>query len=261
MKKKLLVTLLATALTLAAGSQAFAALFGDTELIRVAYDPSGSVEWATDLGSVTSLAASTNLTVGGGADAIKVSNITGATSFSDINVAYLAIHNDTLVAANRVSWVSGDPAAAPVSGARVFTPFQSRMGSLVNQYTNSGFTVQGTGSVANNNMSVGGYFFSMDLNSLISAGSFGTLIPAGTNPGGELNLAALATGGSVLQELYAFNGGLATNTKGIGVLSLRTNADGSTTINATATPIPPAFFLMGSGLLGLIGFKRKSSMA
>ena len=87
--------------------------------------------------------------------------------------------------------------------------------------------------------------------------SFGGLLTPAT---GEANLAALASGGSVSMELYEFQltgSGRSATVTTTDFMKITTNADGTTTVGTSATPIPPAFFLMGSGLLGMFGLRRK----
>ena len=78
----------------------------------------------------------------------------------------------------------------------------------------------------------------------------------------EARLTPLATGGYVDMSLYSFdifNGGLGmlvTNADGT-TFDIRTLANGYTEINPATVPIPPSMLLLGTGLLGLIGFRRK----
>jgi hypothetical protein len=46
----------------------------------------------------------------------------------------------------------------------------------------------------------------------------------------------------------------------LNVATIRTYADGTTQLNPTSvaqTPVPAAVYLLGSGLLGLVGIRRK----
>jgi hypothetical protein len=93
----------------------------------------------------------------------------------------------------------------------------------------------------------------------------------GTTPGtfggylqntAEANLAALATVGYVDQVLYYYGANPDGGTPGVQVGVLRTFADGSTMLNpmndpGASVPVPAAAYLFGSGLLGLIGLRRK----
>jgi hypothetical protein len=97
-------------------------------------------------------------------------------------------------------------------------------------------------------------------------GAIGNAITIATRPGTEASLGSLvgATSGSVTQNLYFLDNANGANKVGVSVATISTNFDGSTTIvtpNTAATPIPPAFFLMGSGLLGMFGLRRKNKVA
>ena len=257
------VMVFAMILTLAMGGQVFASvqsssLYGDSELIRVAYSPTGSVEWATDLGNVTTLATYSNQTVGGGSDAINIANITGAASLSDLFVAYFAIHNDAGSMANRVAWITFDNGLAtpPVSGAKWFQNFQTAAANVALTYSGNAFTVQGAGSIASNLEGTAGYFLSMDNADAGNAGRFGGVTTSANNPGGEQNLSTLSTGGSVEQELYSFTGATLNGTKtGVPVMTVTTNSDGSTTINAVTVPEPTTYLLLCASLMILVGVR------
>ena len=92
-------------------------------------------------------------------------------------------------------------------------------------------------------------------------GSMGNNINSATRMNTEASLDGLigSGSGSVTQALYFWDNITTTVTadkSGVEVARITTNADGSTVITAP-TPIPPAFFLMGSGLLGLLGLRRR----
>ena len=62
--------------------------------------------------------------------------------------------------------------------------------------------------------------------------------------------------------LYTFPGGvldtgLDANTDYAGVIRL--NSDGSVVLNPSAVPIPGSILLLGSGILGLFGIRRKKA--
>ncbi len=248
--KKYFGIFLAAMLMVGAAGQAMA-YFAEGQLIRVVYNHNGTVEVGTDLGSAASLAgtaANANLAVGGGAAAFSLGQVAGATNVDQLFVAYFGKINGSADA-----WLSGNPAAAPVSGARKFSGFSSDVTGMSTNYGSFGsMTVIGQQSHPNS------------FNSLFNDGGlqnynfFGGFIPL-KSPGGEMNLAALATVGYVDQTLYFFNtpdSALA----GVAKVTLRTMADGSTIINpGSAVPIPPSVLLLGSGLLGMIGIRRKIS--
>jgi hypothetical protein len=75
---------------------------------------------------------------------------------------------------------------------------------------------------------------------------------------GVANLADLNTVGYVEQYLYYY-GDPNTVAPGVPLMKLTTNADGTTTASAASAvvPIPAAVYLLGSGLLGLVGIRRR----
>jgi hypothetical protein len=74
------------------------------------------------------------------------------------------------------------------------------------------------------------------------------------------SLASLAgsTPAQVSQTLYYINDANAVGTSGIGKATIITS---NTDTVVLPTPIPPAFLLMGSGLLGMRGLRRKHNIA
>ena len=101
------------------------------------------------------------------------------------------------------------------------------------------------------------YFLNMDNGSTNGAGTMNGLLASGSGSV-EASLASLTTANPVQQGLWFTTSAGRGNTNGTNEnLVIQTNADGTTTINPNATPIPPAFFLMGSGLLGMFGLGRK----
>ena len=83
-----------------------------------------------------------------------------------------------------------------------------------------------------------------------------TLLAAAIQGAGGVSLSALLSGSasSVDQSLYYFDNANSAGATGIAKASVVTSA-GSTEI--LPTPLPPAIVLMGSGLLGALGLRRK----
>lgn len=93
-----------------------------------------------------------------------------------------------------------------------------------------------------------------------SQGALSNAINIATRVNTEANLAALVTGTatSVTQNLYHFtSANVAGSVADFNGVTITTSADGSSTV--TATPIPAAFYLMGSGLMGLVGLRRRKN--
>ena len=240
----------AALLALGMAGSAFAA-FQDLELIRVVYQRSGgTIEAATDLGNVNTLLASGG-TVGGGVNAFTV--VTGtAFDTSNLYVAYFAVDQ-----ANKHLWMSG-------TGPENIGSLKTSTVNAVTQALQSGYNLLTPTSPATSTVL-------QDTTALASW----KLKADGTNPGGyggaitsgaanvEASLATLASG-SVSQNLY-FWSNYGSSSAGVlqanagTTITILTNADGSSTVTpqTAATPIPPAFFLMGSGLLGMVGIRRR----
>ena len=225
MLKKIASIVAVAALSISAGN-AFAA-FADNELIRVVYERgTGATEQVTDLGSVSSLLS--------GSHSFSTGTIS-ATNASNLFVCYFAVDSTTAK-----MWVSSGN-SAPVSTGQVGT-VANRFASVYSYYNSLSAGANGvkTGLQSNTNS------FTSQLNA-----AQGTL--AGTITGNsEASLASLADGTAkeVTQTLYYING-----TDGAVAKALITTSSTATAI--TPTPIAPAFLLMGSGLLGLFGYRKK----
>src|SRR6266516_3691618 len=115
MMKKLVTIIAAALLTMGLAANAMAS-FNDGDLIRVVYNHGGSVEVATDLGSISSIQSGGSLST----SAFSLSQISGATTMGDLYVAYFA--KQYLGSGNiNNAWVGVDSASsAPVTGNRKF---------------------------------------------------------------------------------------------------------------------------------------------
>ncbi len=257
MKKKMIMLLAGAMMTLTAGNAM--AYFGgstvastDLILTRVVYDRAGTVEVATDLvynPATMSLSSDINKVVGGGAAAFSLSQFGAAASWDNLYVAYFAKQSAT----GNKGWLSGGETALTI-GARQNSAFNGNNSSVLGYYNNIGAANQTNIGVAGATKS---YYDIMNKGGA-SIGTFGAFI--NQQGAGEMSLAALANGNSVTQNIYYFANTAAAST-GVKVATMSTNADGSSTINAAQTPIPAAAYLLGSGLLGLLGLRRRGNKA
>ena len=89
--------------------------------------------------------------------------------------------------------------------------------------------------------------------------SISSLLASAVKGDASVNLAPLANGtaASVTQTLYYINDATTDGTPGIAKATIITSSD--TTV--ITTPIPPAFLLMSSGLVGLFGLRRKLTLS
>jgi len=252
MQKKMIVLLAGAMLTMAGAGNAFAYFTGD-DLIRVVYNATTGVETATDLGSITTiLADAANTVVGSGADAFTT-NGSPVSSFAGSSVAYFAVTGTAGL------YVSGNPTVgAPKNVNTQWTATQNALSAIDGTYASlGGSTVKSSTNPANNNS----YYILADQGGT-NPGVLGGVIKSTYVTGTEASLATLTGATPLSQTLYYFSAANLSGKTAVAELVLQTNADGSTTINpgaVAATPIPPSFFLMGSGLLGMIGLRRKKA--
>ncbi|HIJ88672.1 MAG TPA: hypothetical protein HPP97_13500 [Desulfuromonadales bacterium] len=257
MKKKMIMLIAAAMMTLSAGS-AFAANFANMDLIRVITDKTtgSTLEIATDLGSITTLASLAPNTIVGGGVADAFTNYIGTASLSNLSVQYFAVNRTSALAGQM--WIGLDSVVTSTSTAGL-AAIQNKYAitsttASVNKYYNS---INPTAStvVANstNAASLSG------TNGSTTLGSYAGYTGLNSSDAVQ-SLANLATA-SVATTIWSYGpGNMGLAYTGVKVLDLTTNADGSTTINAVATaatPIPAAAWLLGSGLMGLFGLRRK----
>jgi len=245
MKKKIVTLLAGALLTTALAGNAMAA-FESLELTRIAYGTTNEV--ATDLGSVTSLLARNNDILSSGTSNF-VSMGAGATGAgSSVWATYYAADMNSgalyFSAQKGLGSITMDTNNAPNAVPNLDAGINAYYSNLT-QTANADGTSSAVGTRGNY-----ASFFSTFEGSAPGFGSFGGAVNASTIKT-DVSLA-----GAAVQGLYYWDGSSATATE---VATIATNSDGSTTINPTSTPIPPAIFLMGSGLLGMVGLRRKKS--
>ena len=245
--KKILSVLALSAVIFAGNAMTAAdnaeAYFEDGSLWRVVYDDALNVEVVTDLGNTNTLLAAGSVTV---TDAWTLNMFPSGTEYRTLNVAYFASDPD-----NDDAWVSG-AAGGQRSGNRKKNAFQNGVGVVQSLYAPEGsVTVEGSLGLEERT-----YYFSLNNNGC-GIGTFNAFLPSPN--GSEAKLGDLADIGYVEQYLYRWDENLNTAQDGELVASIRTWADGSTTISSTSSvPVPATVLLFGSGLLGLMGVRRRS---
>lgn len=240
MKKILLLTVVLVALL---SGQAMA-YFENGNLIRVVYDRGGTYEVVTDLGSGWSPTAEFT-----GNQLFSTYNFSlsdlGLSSWDNVYVGYFIAQN---IPSNG-AWTSGNM-TSQTSAARQWPAFFGNAGDIMGANFQSGNAQNvnlqsGLGSYQNN--------FGIE-------GRFSSFLPSGTSSPGDASLVGFDAEGLqyVDQKLYYY---AAPNTAaaGLQVYTLRTYENGTTEINPV--PVPAAVYLLGTGLLGLIGIRRKSAAA
>lgn len=254
MKKKMIVLLAAAMMTLAAGN-AFAN-YGNLDLVEVFYNTATSNETAIDLGTLTANAqGGYNLAYNSAAPLSINSTTAGQTLGTSTQVAFYALDNANSTAL--VSSTNGAPTQIDL--------YQSTIGTAASTMQALGYTSgQGaviSGRLATLNGSAAGW----------SDGFINQMRTSGLWYGGYVNAvgeANLSTTAAANLGIYGVND----QTVGNGAVALDFNAtvtfDGTNAVTsltndngtggtAPATPIPAAAYLLGSGLLGLFGLRRK----
>ncbi|MGD0277874.1 MAG: VPLPA-CTERM sorting domain-containing protein [Smithella sp.] len=262
MKKKLLVIAAAFMLMFSFAGQVMAAFSPmDGDLIQVVYVNGGSgAEVATDLGSalsnfttLNSVTTDTLLT-----NTVNFSSAFSGLSMSQLNVAYF-IYDGT-----DDFWVSGPTTGTQTNAAGQMSSAASSFTAVLNYYKSLSGTLSSDGTSTQAiglSSALNSFYKIMDGNG-VNVGNFGGFIksPLGS---GVTSLAGLSTTGYVDQYLYYYDSSVAnTSSNGIAIADIRTWSNGSTEIiPLVSTPLPAAVWLLGSGLVGLVGIRRRRETA
>lgn len=234
--------LIAVVMMFGVSGQAMAA-FQDGDLIQVVYQRGGAYEVATDLGvfnSTTPYAGDT-LTFNMNPFPVAGSGVFATAQQSDVYVAYYVAGG---IGGTLPIWVSG-PQAGQISGAR--------QGYAAGRLTIQNIYYQSltSGSQATSPQANAQSYYSLSDRGGAMPGGFGGFIPF---ENGEVSLGTTAYVDTYLY--YYATPNAPTSKAGVQVATIRTFANGSTQI-VGQTPIPASILLLGSGLLGLIGVRRK----
>lgn len=249
MKKKLIALMAGALLTTAFAGNAMA-YFTDMSLVRVVYNLNTNVEIDTDLGTIGTNAGQIDLTKNYtfSSNPFSIATQFSGAAASDLRVFYVAKKT------NQEMYISNSLTEQPLTSGSAMSGATSKVGSAYSYDKNTlgGSTkAQVTGSTTATNG-----FYKL-LNPSGNIGSMGQLLNVATQF--AASQPALVDGGQVSQGLWYFKAG---DTAGTLLGSISTLSTGTSVYTAnTVTPIPAPFVLMGSGLLGLVGIRRKNRKA
>jgi hypothetical protein len=245
MKKKLFLIAATFMLMFSFAGQAMAS-FATGDLIQVIY-VAGGPEVATDLGSFSATSSTSVTDSGNLGNTVNFSSLFSGYSESQLNVAYFIYGGTT-----GGIYVTGADGGQTNNGSLKST-LQADFTAVLNYYKSiSSTATQVSGTTAN----AASYYYKLDSNGTHVAADAGFL----TTANGE---AQLSTSGYVDLYLYYYkNSSINVAGSGTEIADIRTFADGSTEIiPLVSTPLPAAVWLLGSGLVGLVGIRRRGTVA
>jgi hypothetical protein len=246
MKRKLCV-LFAALLVLSFAGQA-AAYFDDLNLIRSIYTAAGTTEIGSDLGSGVN-----TFTLNNPGNALR-GDLTALSAFDggQLQVGYWA--HDIV---NKDFYATG-----PVGGTMTMFPAKQATADGTMNPVQTNYAQGNSTSYTTTKATLGSYYNKFEVNGN-NVGSMGSNLDSQPTTGMTASLADLESVGYIDQSLYFFNyDGSRTRVNGVAVATIRTylTSDGlsiGTLINPV--PVPAAVWLLGTGIVGLVGIRRRKN--
>ena len=230
------------------------ATFTSGDLIQVIYQSDGNgPEVAYDLGSfngnITAISSDTSY-----GNTLSLSTLFPGKSMTDLSGGYF-VYN--IGSGNQGFWVTGaDGGQTNVSGKK------GTVNGAFNNVMNSYNTLSGAASQAvTTTGDANSYYSKLDKGGL-GLGSFAGFLNSTYAAGAE---STLPSSGYVDLYLYYYDYATANGSHpGVEIADIRTFADGHTEVlplGGPSVPIPAAIWLLGSGLIGLVGIRRRETVA
>ena len=250
--KKMVVAVAAAALSLGVSANAMAS-FAAGDLTRYVYDASAKIEVGSDLGVTSALVAGAGSAASTNLDAVNFSS-------KGINTSIAQLGYFSYNSATKQLYISGEDLGIGNNTNYTIqwtTPTSTALTSVLNGYKAKGvndFTAAFGASTFT-------YYKNIDKSGAATGLLTGSIITSADSDNpytGYMNASLASLSAPITQGLYQFDLSAGGQIVGTEVAQIITNTDGSTTV-ATPTPIPAAFYLMGSGLMGLVGLRRKKA--
>ncbi|MBU0481324.1 MAG: PEP-CTERM sorting domain-containing protein [Proteobacteria bacterium] len=260
MKKSIIASLAAFLAVFAVAGQA-SAYFEQGKLVQVVYAETKN-EVLTDLGQYAATGAldltaqNVQLSAPGSIDYLA---LTGGASMADLKLGYYMDNSNVTTYDMHAYFVTVNPNAPALTTNYTNLINFRNVADQVSTYA----ALSGTQTVSHS-VAVSGKSYDILFNSNSGdPGVYGGLnLDTGT---GEANLAALVDPAGYV-DMYLYHTTLNLTNGAVELVPgattdyvavLRLNADGSTTLNPNAVPLPASMLLFGSSFIGLLGFRRR----
>jgi len=235
--KKFVILFAAAMLLLGMTGQAMAS-FAQGDLIQVIYSGVSGQETATDEGSIASLSTTHDTFFA------NLASLGAGATLANTSVAYFAWDQSLGTSGFGQVYTSGNLGTGQNGSNSASATFDNAYSITTGAYAAAGGSAV---TLATNNPA--SYVSTLDINDTAPGAMAGFTSPANT---AEASLA----GGTADQTFYYYDPHAS---GGRGSSNTLTGAAQIADITTTTTPVPPSVLLMGSGLLGLIGIRRKHS--
>ncbi len=229
------------------------ATYANNDLIQVVIDTTSQYEMQTDLGQISNYDVTSGTYSFSGTDTLTGSG-SHYTAGDNVYVEYFAETYSSPVAGTAI-WTSGTGATGGTETNNGYSGASNNVLAAGSKFAHLS-TASTTASTWLATSNTGSFYYVLDKNGT-GVGSFDSFYGTGS---GDAN--ASLTSGSATQGMFDWTAPGTKLTNSASFLLTTTLSSGTLTatgspVPAATTPIPPSALLLGSGLLGLIGIRRR----